>query len=366
MASNRLQNQIDYQGGLAQNTLNNLRNTTNNQNATFWNNYMSGVGKNTGSYDEIMGNYRNFTQNAPNAFGNEYGGYQNFASGQSGAALPNQGRINESLAGYSNFANTGGFSPQDLQNIRARAIAPTRSIYSNAQNEVQRQSVLGGMNANPVLQARLAREQSQGISDANINANAGIAQQVQQGKLAGFGGLGQVGLAQSAQEMQNNQYNRALQLQGLSGMTDIDRSRLGFELAGNQGMTSLYGATPGLASTFGNQVLGSTGQMTEQQGLQNQLGLGIMGAQYNRERLPSGFQTGLGNASSILGLIGQGASAFKSNPDNSISSGGGYYDSSGNLVPGPAAPSLGGGNVGGQGPTDRNGWQSVGRRQAWF
>src|SRR5437016_13448103 len=98
MPSNRLQNTINYQGGLAQNTLNNLRTNTGNQNATFWNNYMTGAGQNLGSYDEIMGNYRNFAQ------------------GQNAINAPNQGRINEALGGYSNFAQTGGFSPQDIQN----------------------------------------------------------------------------------------------------------------------------------------------------------------------------------------------------------------------------------------------------------
>lgn len=104
---------------------------------------------------------------------------------------PNQ----EALAGFSQFAKTGGFSPEDLQNIRARALSPVRATYANAQREVNRQrAIQGGYSPGfGVLQSRMAREQGQATSDAATNAEAGIAQMVQQGKLAGLQGLAQYG-----------------------------------------------------------------------------------------------------------------------------------------------------------------------------
>lgn len=96
-----------------------------------------------------------------------------------------------SFAGFQDFAKSGGFSAADLANIRARAVSPVRAVYANAQREVNRQrSLQGGYSPGfGVLQARMARQQGQGISDAATNAEASIAEMVQQGKLAGLQGM---------------------------------------------------------------------------------------------------------------------------------------------------------------------------------
>lgn len=96
-----------------------------------------------------------------------------------------------SFAGFQDFAKSGGFSASDLANIRARAVSPVRAVYQNAQQNVNRQRALqGGYSPGfGVLQARMAREQGQGISDAATNAEAGIAEMVQKGKLAGLQGM---------------------------------------------------------------------------------------------------------------------------------------------------------------------------------
>jgi len=96
-----------------------------------------------------------------------------------------------SFSGFQDFAKTGGFSPADLANIRARAVSPVRAIYANAQQNVNRQrSLQGGYSPGfGVLQARMARQQGQATSDAATNAEASIAEMVQQGKLAGLQGM---------------------------------------------------------------------------------------------------------------------------------------------------------------------------------
>lgn len=96
-----------------------------------------------------------------------------------------------SFGGFQDFAKSGGFSAADLANIRARAVSPVRAVYQNAQQNVNRQrSLQGGYSPGfGVLQARMAREQGQGISDAATNAEAGIAEMVQKGKLAGLQGM---------------------------------------------------------------------------------------------------------------------------------------------------------------------------------
>lgn len=96
-----------------------------------------------------------------------------------------------SFGGFQDFAKTGGFSASDLANIRARAVSPVRAAYQNAQQNVNRQrSLQGGYSPGfGVLQARMQRQQGQGVSDAATNAEAGIAEMVQQGKLAGLQGM---------------------------------------------------------------------------------------------------------------------------------------------------------------------------------
>lgn len=96
-----------------------------------------------------------------------------------------------SFAGFQDFAKSGGFSAADLANIRARAVSPVRAVYARAQENVNRQrSLQGGYSPGfGVLQARMARQQGQGISDAATNAEASIAEMVQQGKLAGLQGM---------------------------------------------------------------------------------------------------------------------------------------------------------------------------------
>lgn len=109
----------------------------------------------------------------------------NASAGGGGGGQP------QAFAGFQKFAQTGGFSPEDLANIRARAVSPVRAVYANAQREVNRQkSLQGGYSPGfGVLQARMAREQGQGISDAATGAESDIAKMVQSGKLAGLQGM---------------------------------------------------------------------------------------------------------------------------------------------------------------------------------
>ena len=75
---------------------------------------------------------------------------------------------------YEDFANTGGYSPGNIADMRARAISPSRAIYANMQRNIDRQRALqGGYSPNyTAASAKLAREGSQEISDINQNVNA--------------------------------------------------------------------------------------------------------------------------------------------------------------------------------------------------
>jgi hypothetical protein len=327
--ANRAQQAIDYYGKLSQSSLDSARSKIGARGDEMWGNYQQGVAKNLGSYDEIMDNYRNFLtanraqQGQPDAFGKEYEGYQNLASGGGGAGLDPKymGQLDEAIGGYRDFANTGGLSEADISNLRARGVGPSRSLYAGARSNIERQrSLSGGMNSNQAIAAesRLAREGNQAISDANVNVNADIANKVQAGKMFGLTGMSSTSLAQQSAKTAVDSINAQMKVAGLGGMTDIDKARLTTALASKaqeldamHGMASLYGTTPGLASTFGNQVLQAGNQELQGADLQNRLGLGMINANIARGSMPSSLQSGMGNISSILGMLGKGANLFK-------------------------------------------------------
>lgn len=184
------------------------------QNQQFWNNYQNATGQAQQDYGSIMGQYQD-------------------------------------------FAKTGGFSPLDTANMRARAVSPIRAAYANASRNVDRQRTLqGGYSPGyGTLQGRLARESSSAMSDASTNVEGMLAQMKQQGRLAGLGGA-----------------------------------------------SNLYGTTPGMANMYGNQVLASTQQRLQGQGLQNQMALGMIGAHQNAQALPGKWEGTMGRIGDVIGL----------------------------------------------------------------
>lgn len=159
------------------------------------------------------------------------------------------------MGGYKKFADTGGISPSDIAAMRARSLSPIRAAYANAGNEISRQrSLQGGYSPNATAAlAKMARERGQAMSDANTNVDASLADLTQKGKEFGLSGA-----------------------------------------------SSLYGTSPGMASTFGNQVLQAI-MNSGQQGsdyIKNRINIGMM---------PSGwdnFMKAMGGIGSIATMGG--------------------------------------------------------------
>lgn len=278
--ANKAQNKIDQQGGQAQNQLTNTFQNLLPQNQSLQNRYNVSADQSQQNYGDMYGQY-----------GNLYGQMNN-AYGQMGNQI--QGAFGPQRAGYANFAQTGGYSPQDIQDIRARAIAPTRAVYQNAMDDISRQRALsGGYAPNAIAaQAKLTRDLGQSISDANVNANASIADSIRQGKLAGLGGLNAVD-------------NSQLGLLGsnLAGQSNALNTTLG-------GQRSLYGTAPGQTSMYGTQLGQSNQQMSEISQLQNQLAQMLINGQLGKATVPGDYQQALGNIGSTVNLGGKIASLF--------------------------------------------------------
>lgn len=196
------------------------------------------------------------------------------------------GALGPALAGYLNFAQTGGFSPQDIQNIRGRANAPIKATYQNMMDDLNRSKALSGGHLTNfgATAAKLAREKSYAMGDQSLNTEGMLSQLINQGKQFGISGAGNIGMG--------------LRGQGLQGMS---------------GMGNLYGTTPGLVNTFGNQVLSSGAQGLDIAQLQNQLANSRVQAQIARAQLPNRWdtaKTAIGDITGIGGLIGGFASPF--------------------------------------------------------
>jgi hypothetical protein len=312
-----------------------------------------------------------------------YGGYRQLAQGLGADKWASFDKYKQQLGTAidtdTNFAKTGGFSQGDLDNIRARSVAPTRAIYQQGMDQLARQQNMSGNNlaSTPAAIAQMARNQNQAISDNSVNTEASIAQQQSQNKLAGAAQLQQAVSAGMSAETAVNALDAQMRAQGLGGMTDIEKSRLTAQLqnaqinqqgsiakaqiaesaasrgasasaaaasiaqaqaqlrfnaeyggnqqrlAAAQGLTSLYGTTPG-ATALANQSLLTEQGLTQagQLGLINaQLGnrgqpvdwgryanTGLTAAQYFRDggSAAAGLTAGAGNGAALSGGMASG------------------------------------------------------------
>lgn len=195
--------------------------------------------------------------------------------------------VTKSLSNLSSLADTGGYSDADIANIRARDTSPIRSIYSNAQQNVERAKALaGGYSPNfNATQAKMARDESQQISDVTTAANAGIAQSVAANKISAAtpyaNTAATANAAQTAADKANadiinqiNETNAANKLSTDTGnanrVLSADTSNRSNILAGIQGQQGLYGTTPALTKTFGDQVIQAGDLGLSQQQLNDQ------------------------------------------------------------------------------------------------
>jgi hypothetical protein len=308
----RMQNQVNYQTANNQNHIDNLRKdsvTPLGQN--MYNNYLGGAERNQGDYDAIMGGYRNL-------LGSGDGSTPGMASG-GGMALPSKLNydpayrqwVDKSLAGYEDFSKTGGYSDENIADIRSRAIAPTRAVYANAQRNMDRsKAIQGGYAPNYIAaQAKTARDLSQSMSDANTNANAAIASDVRQGKQFGIAGMGSLGSSQQQFEFQKalaelNAKQEAARAANAGSSANAANANA-TTLAALRGMTDIYGTNPAMMAVTGNQAIGQQGNMIDVERLQLQNSGQALQGQNQVSGTPGNYQAALGNVGGTLALGGQ-------------------------------------------------------------
>lgn len=193
------------------------------------------------------------------------------------------------------FADTGGYSSDDINAFRSRGLSPIRSIYASALKNLQRQKAIqGGYSPNyGAMQAKLAREQSGIIGQHTMDLNANIAERVAEGKRFGLSNLSPLASqeqaatnaisaanAQGMNEFESanvaevnriSELNARLMMEAENLNRQVDDSYMQQALAATSGGANLYGTTPALTNMFGNQVLQSNAQNLQAQTAEGQL-----------------------------------------------------------------------------------------------
>lgn len=290
----RSQHALDYETQLSQNHLNNTRDMLGPTSQQMANNYTVGAANGMADYGDIMGKYRELYDSA-------------ISPSNATAQMVNYSRtpeLSKAMGGYSEFADTGGYSDANIRDLRARGVSPIRAAYGNALNEMERRiNVQGGYSPNAnILRAKMARESGQMMADAVQNVNAGLADRINQGRQFGISGLGNL-------SVQDIGFNQQAQLANQAAALDAARinsspySAANQKLMALQGMAGMYSATPGQASTYGNQLLDSQRNLLGLQGLQNDIGNWKTSGQLGVANLRTGTQAGLENTQKGVNIL---------------------------------------------------------------
>ena len=194
--------------------------------------------------------------------------------------------VSNSLSNLSGLSQTGGYDSQGIADLRERGISPIRSIYANAQQNLNRnKSIQGGYSPNyAAASAKMTRDEAGQIGKTVTDVNAGIAQNVASNRLQAApsyaNASANANAAQTAADKNNsdiinqiNQFNAQnqmnTQLNNSKGALDAASANNQTKLGAIQGQTSLYGTTPALTNTFGNQVMNATQSGQSQQKINN-------------------------------------------------------------------------------------------------
>lgn len=278
--------------------------------------YDAGVRTQASDYDNIMGGYRNILNNTSAGAPRAFTPYNPAQLGPATQIKPQTVAYNpsasvlDSIKNLKGLADTGGYTDQGIADLRARGISPIRAIYANAQRNMDRnRRLVGGYSPNyNAASTKMAREQSGIISDKVTDVNAQLAQAIAANKLqaapqysAAASGEDARRLATyqanvdainkanaenaAATERTNNTnvgYTNEANKFNAAGRNTFDEQELAKHLEALRGMTGLYGTTPALANTFGNQALETAHLQNTINQQQNAPALSLLGSNMRR------------------------------------------------------------------------------------
>lgn len=231
--------------------------------------------QNMQDYGNIMGGYQSFMKNLNPT-------YNKVAYQRPGEMNEAYGYLRQAAPGYQEFAQTGGYSPTDIQELRARGISPIRASYGNTMMELDRARSLGGAGGAPnyiAAASKAQREMPGQMADAMTGVNAKLAEDVRSGRLQGLAGLAGIGSTMGGFAGDEGKAILSADLANQGADIQTQGMKQQGMLAGLSGQAGLYGTTPAMASTFGNQALNAYGQRAGLEQNRQNYGLGLLDAQ---------------------------------------------------------------------------------------
>lgn len=224
--------------------------------------------------DDIYGGYKKFADGS--AFANGAGGSGGGGGGYAAynpEMLKLTGTLEDAKGRYKNFADTGGYTEDDKNNIRARAISPISGFYDGLQRDMSHMRTAGqGSNIGfgESLQ-RMAREKARMSADVARDADLNIMDRVNAGKQYGL--TGYTGIGNTEQDIDNNNVNErnqasqinASNARAAAAAADADaRWRMGMQMEGLDRMADFYQTSPAELSRYDNMLMAERGMASDQ------------------------------------------------------------------------------------------------------
>ena len=226
-------------------------------------------------YSGLMKQYQDLlgTVSGPvNSLANQYQSTLNSPIPAVKANFQETADVKGSLANLSDLSQTGGYTAQGIADLRERGVSPIRSVYSSAQQGIDRAKRLqGGYSPNyTAATAKLTRGLSDAVSSGVQNVNAGIAQNVASNRLQAAPAYASASATDAGARNQNEQYNSGVEnstnqfnasnkQQTLSSLAQLYKSGTGDKLEILNAMRALYGTTPAQPALYGQQAATQTG-----------------------------------------------------------------------------------------------------------
>lgn len=260
-------------------------------------------------YDDIMSRYRGILDRGPDPNQNTLRGYYgSLINGPKYTPTPlTYKRGPEMTNAFNNlkeYSRTGGISQAEEGNIRARGVSPIRSVYANAQQNLNRSRALGGGYSPNYAAAstKMTRDLSENLANATTNVEAGIAEQRQKGRLAmapeyaafadrETGMMGNIDAQNEDNRLRAAEMSRQTQGQGAAGLMSLYGNSRDREMEALRGMSGMYGSSPGMAGLYGQQALQSRGLDQQDEQMDDNRSQSLMNA-YNNRRPPYRRQPG--------------------------------------------------------------------------
>ena len=203
--------------------------------------FMDGGGIDTGRFDRFQGNLAEIGASggwSPEqiaAYEKDVAGMRGIASDEDIARRFRGGGV------FDEFAKSGGYSPADISNIRARATSVIPAYYDVARNEAARMgAVQGGYGpGQAALFARMGRDQARGAQDAAREAEFGISDRVREGRKWGASGMSSA--ENALQNMRMSALTGATSAEG-NLRNSIAQNRIGASSAGGSNETGMQSA----------------------------------------------------------------------------------------------------------------------------